>query len=78
MIKNLDQYRQDLERSAQINPTTAREGVYWPVWIYTDPDNDEIRFYDFVCEKVLPDSILSNPTCLEPIDLRELVEEFHV
>lgn len=74
-MKDLDQYRQELEQTGHILPTTSREGVSCPVWIYTDPDNDEIRFYDFESEKLLPNSVLSNSTCLEPIDLIELAQE---
>lgn len=56
------------------HPTT-REYPACPVYIYDDIDNDEIRFYDFEAQKQLPFQVLENETCLEPIDLVEMVGE---
>jgi len=45
------------------------------IYFYTDIDSDDIRRYDFQSEKTLLSEILNNPTCLEPIDLHDLVSE---
>ena len=57
-----------------VDPITSVGGLI-STFFYTDIDNDDIRWYDFKSEKELSPQIINNPTCLEPINLSDLVSK---
>ncbi|HLG28285.1 MAG TPA: hypothetical protein VI423_10910 [Paenisporosarcina sp.] len=73
-LEYTEEMKEQLAKSFQLDFSHCRELPCNPVYYYTDLDNDEIRYYVFEAEKVVPD-ILENPTVLEPIDLIDLAQE---